>query len=669
MKKKFVACLMALCLMATAVAPVAGFMEEEVVLATAEPVVTEAPTQEPTPEPTEEPTPVPTAEPTAEPTEEPTAEPTAEPSEEPVVEPTEAPATQEPVVDVTAEPTAEPTEEPTAEPLPALAAKISSDSAYAFANKDTIAISMTISGGKAPYTVVMKLNDAEMKTREGVEAGSYDINYEPKEFGAHKFEIIVTDAVGSVASDAVTVSVAVNERESEKDWGKSVEDAILTGDWGADIVAVAQTQIGYDESSRNFVIRDNGNKQGYTRYGDWNGTPYAEWRALFVAFCLNYAGIDAEYFPWDKDVDTWKALLMELDACMSREDGYAPKAGDLIFFNYAESGEAQHVGIVESVEDEIIRTIEGGADNPVRRAEYKKDDKTILGYADTGMLMERADALMTREIECDCVGDKAVTIGTDVNMRAKATTHSKVVVEIDDAGAETIVLGAAMTGEDMWYHVQYGEFTGYIRSDLVEIVKSEPVQEPIDTPVDEPIDVPVDEPIDVPVVHTANIEAQLWQPGMAETVMTCTFDGAVAYFWQRGIGGAWEDVACTEYPEMLITVAMNDLAYAYRCVAVMSDGTQVATGEITLIDPAYIDWMSEQTVTEEMLARAMNAESLDSLVLEGDYLIYVRTGVTYAYIDRETGYLIDDASGLILGIVDLETGTLQPISADENQAE
>ena len=94
MKKSFLALMLAVALVSLS----ACGNQEKAPEATATPVVTEAPTEEPTAEPTEEPT----AEPTEEPTAEPTEEPTAEPTEEPTAEPTEAP-------------TAEPTEEPVAE--------------------------------------------------------------------------------------------------------------------------------------------------------------------------------------------------------------------------------------------------------------------------------------------------------------------------------------------------------------------------------------------------------------------------------------------------------------------------------------------------------------------------------------------------------------------------
>ena len=118
MKKSFLALMLAVALVSLS----ACGNQEKAPEATATPVVTEAPTEEPTAEPTEEPTAEPTEEPTAEPTEEPTAEPTEEPTAEPTKEPTAEP---------TEEPTAEPTEAPTAEPTEAPVAEQSDENAAA----------------------------------------------------------------------------------------------------------------------------------------------------------------------------------------------------------------------------------------------------------------------------------------------------------------------------------------------------------------------------------------------------------------------------------------------------------------------------------------------------------------------------------------------------------
>lgn len=69
------------------------------------------------------------------------------------------------------------------------------------------------------------------------------------------------------------------------------------------------------------------------------------------------------------------------------EDGTTtPKAGDIITFNWDQNsqqnnGFADHIGIVESVSNGIIHTIEGNSNNQVRRNAYRIGHGNIRGFA------------------------------------------------------------------------------------------------------------------------------------------------------------------------------------------------------------------------------------------------------------------------------------------------
>ena len=76
------------------------------------------------------------------------------------------------------------------------------------------------------------------------------------------------------------------------------------------VLTIAHSQLDYTESSKNYEIDKNGNLRGYTRYGAWYGSPYADWDALFVAFCLRYAGVN---YPYDTSSGKWVELLTEQD--------------------------------------------------------------------------------------------------------------------------------------------------------------------------------------------------------------------------------------------------------------------------------------------------------------------------------------------------------------------
>lgn len=59
------------------------------------------------------------------------------------------------------------------------------------------------------------------------------------------------------------------------------------------------------------------------------------------------------------------------------------KHGDIIFFDWADSndGKADHVGIVEKVENGIVYTIEGNTTGDMcKENNYNKDSSVILGY-------------------------------------------------------------------------------------------------------------------------------------------------------------------------------------------------------------------------------------------------------------------------------------------------
>lgn len=184
--------------------------------------------------------------------------------------------------------------------------------------------------------------------------------------------------------------------EDEWQWKQTFADVQLTGHWPTDVLALADTQLGYQESVRNVILAGDALK-GYTRYGQWYGDPYGDWCAMFVSFCLHYAGV--EDFPLHAGCSAWIEALTE-EGRWFTADAYTPKAGDLIFFDYQQTGDpeqeipvdADHVGIVVELipateeEPAKIRTIEGNTGNQVAYVTYEMADPAIIGY---GELPER----------------------------------------------------------------------------------------------------------------------------------------------------------------------------------------------------------------------------------------------------------------------------------------
>lgn len=171
--------------------------------------------------------------------------------------------------------------------------------------------------------------------------------------------------------------------EDYDDWCLFSIRANLTGDWARDLLTVARMQVGYTESTRNYIVV-NGFKQGYTRYGAWFGQPYDEWCAMFVSFCLNFAQIPKEAVPYDDGTTRMVKKLEERELYHTVESGYTPKPGDLVFFcqEYDEQRKPGHVGIVSEVTEDTITTIEGNYVPSVRYFEYAPDYELIVGYGE-----------------------------------------------------------------------------------------------------------------------------------------------------------------------------------------------------------------------------------------------------------------------------------------------
>jgi len=141
-----------------------------------------------------------------------------------------------------------------------------------------------------------------------------------------------------------------------------------TGDQRADIVAIAETQVGYAE--------DPGTKYG-AWWGDQMGSSFVNkaWCAMFVLWCADQAGCDA---AWSGMSALCSSLLTRYqngkNGCTAHAfgSGYMPRPGDIIFVGGYSAGTyyTNHVGLVTAVDSTTIYTIEGNYNNKVSRVSY-----------------------------------------------------------------------------------------------------------------------------------------------------------------------------------------------------------------------------------------------------------------------------------------------------------
>jgi peptidoglycan hydrolase-like protein with peptidoglycan-binding domain len=115
----------------------------------------------------------------------------------------------------------------------------------------------------------------------------------------------------------------------------------------ADVLRVAVGEIGITEHPPD----SNNNK-----YGQWYGMNYVPWCAIFVSYCFYTAGMPLaittpkgfSYCPYGIE---WFRRQGRLDM--------NPRVGDVVFYQFDQDAEADHVGIVESATPGGITAIEG----------------------------------------------------------------------------------------------------------------------------------------------------------------------------------------------------------------------------------------------------------------------------------------------------------------------
>ena len=164
--------------------------------------------------------------------------------------------------------------------------------------------------------------------------------------------------------------------ETAEAWEQTFAGVTLTGNWRQDTLAIAETQLGYAESTKNYVVAEDGETvKGYTRYGAWCEEPYGDWNTMFLTFCLHYAGVEG--VPSDRDCGGWVTSWAD---AFEPAQSHTPAVGDLVLFDRDGDGTADRAGLVAQITDSGFAAMEGDAQDAVRLMTYGADDTGILGY-------------------------------------------------------------------------------------------------------------------------------------------------------------------------------------------------------------------------------------------------------------------------------------------------
>lgn len=244
-----------------------------------------------------------------------------------------------------------------------------------------------------------------------------------------------------------------------------------------DIVKQAQAWIGCKEadgSHKKIIDLYNNHKplaRGYkVKYTD-------SWCAVFVSAVAIKCGY-TEIIPTECGCGQMIELFKDIGE-WQENDAYKPSAGDVIFYDWDDSGNGdntgwpEHVGIVEKVSGNTIIVIEGNKGDAVARREIQVNGVTIRGYGvpkydGSGAGSGSSGSSSSSSGSGNTASYKAkINTKSGVNVRSGAGTKYGILTAIPNGTTVTI---SKTSGN--WGYTSYGGKKGWICLDYTKKVTS-----------------------------------------------------------------------------------------------------------------------------------------------------------------------------------------------------
>lgn len=231
--------------------------------------------------------------------------------------------------------------------------------------------------------------------------------------------------------------------ETPEEWQAANAEAVMTGNWAEDLVSVAKTQLGYEQSEKNFEIdpADGVTLRYYSRYGQSYGNPYGEWDVMFLSYCLKYAGIPQSAIPQEASVLALRSSMSDMDWLLDGEDGSAADVGDIVIYNKyvtrTVAVDSSADGAADGLDDQFSTDAEGE-----NGAELEESGAAALDTAPAAEDTTTIDTPDLPDTAAPSVGSPAVEPQTTTVTDAQPVETVGIVSSVDgDAGTLTVISG------------------------------------------------------------------------------------------------------------------------------------------------------------------------------------------------------------------------------------
>lgn len=260
--------------------------------------------------------------------------------------------------------------------------------------------------------------------------------------------------------------------ETPEEWQASTAGFESTGDWNEDLLNVAKTQLGYEQSEKNFEIdpADGVTLRYYTRYGDSYNNPYGEWDVMFLSYCLKYAEIPQSAIPQEASVLALRSAMAGMDWLLDGEDGSAADVGDIVIYNKyvtrTVAVDSSADGAADDLDDLFSVDAEGENGAEPEDSGAAAEDTTALDTPDIPDLPDTIDpeqpavlsvASTAAEPQVDTVTDAESVETVGIVSEADEDTLTVISGDVDGKVAEVTLSNAEVVGVISVAYAQYAD--------------------------------------------------------------------------------------------------------------------------------------------------------------------------------------------------------------------
>lgn len=211
------------------------------------------------------------------------------------------------------------------------------------------------------------------------------------------------------------------------------------------ILEIARGELGYKEGANN-----------NTKYGADYGLNYNPWCQMFIWWIAQKAGISEDIIPKTASCPRTYNWFKERGQVVFASEA---KIGDIIFYQWNGSKNADHVGIIENVQSNIITTIEGNFNDTVARRNINKTNSCIFAICRPAYKVESIEETIPNTV----AKVKFVNTTAGLNIRATASTSSNKLGTIPYKREVVVVQeNCANANGYTWDKIQYNNIVGYV---------------------------------------------------------------------------------------------------------------------------------------------------------------------------------------------------------------